>query len=136
MGGSPQGIDPLSFLAFPLGDIGMFGLMLSAAIALRRDREAHKRLMLLAYASILVAAVGRFPGMLPRGPLWFFGLTFLPSLALGISYDFVSRRRVHPAYIWGGALLILSVPVRIMISTTQVWHSFAERLAGMSRFLV
>jgi hypothetical protein len=91
--------------------------------------------MLLAYAAILVAAVARIPGVLPLGPLGFFGLTFLPILAIAITYDFVTRRRIHPAYLWGGALLIVSVPLRLMVSTTHVWGSVAERLMVVGRQL-
>ena len=85
--------------------------------------------MLLTYTSILVAAVARLPGVLPLGPLWFFGLTFLPVLALGVTYDLVTRRRVHPAYLWSGALLILSVPARLAISATPAWRSLEKLIA-------
>jgi hypothetical protein len=129
-GGAPPGVPPLAFLVVPLGDMTVFAVLIAAALALRRNKEAHKRLMLLAYTSILVAAVARFPGLLAGGPLWFFGLTFLTVLALVITYDLVTRRRVHPAYIWGGALLLVSVPVRLAISTTQAWHRLAEKLIG------
>jgi hypothetical protein len=132
-GGAPPGVEPLVFLAVPLGDMVVFAVLLTAALCLRREKEAHKRLMLLAYTAILVAAVARFPGVLPLGPLWFFGLTFLPVLAFGVTYDLVTRRHVHPAYLWGGALLILSVPVRLMISTTQAWHWVAERLVAVAK---
>lgn len=76
----------------------VFALLVTTALALRRNKEVHKRLMLLAYVAILAAAVARFPGVLPLGLLWFFGLTFLPVLALGVTYDLVTRHRVHPAY--------------------------------------
>jgi hypothetical protein len=130
-GGAPPGIDPRAFLAIPLGDMVVFALLVTTALALRRNKEAHKRLMLLAFLAILAAAVARFPGVLPLGLLWFFGLTFLPVLALGVTYDLVTRHRVHPAYLWGGALLILSVPARLMISGTQTWHRLAETLIGI-----
>ncbi|HET7209937.1 MAG TPA: hypothetical protein VFI95_25415 [Terriglobales bacterium] len=129
-GGAPPGIDPLAFLAIPLGDLAVFSVLIASALAFRRNREAHKRLMLLAYTAILAAAVARLPGVLPLGPLWFFGLTFVPLLGLGITYDLVTRRRVHPAYVWGGGLLLVSVPVRLAISNTQVWHHVAEKLIG------
>lgn len=129
-GGAPPGIAPLAFLAIPLGDIAIFSVLIATALYLRRNKEAHKRLMLLAYTAILAAAVARFPGVLPLGPLWFYGLTFLPILALSITYDLVTRRRVHPAYLWGGALLILSVPGRLIISGTPTWHRLAEILVG------
>lgn len=129
-GRTPSGIDPLAFLAIPLGDMAVFAVLIGAALLLRSHKEAHKRLMLLAYTAILGAAVGRFPGVLPLGPLWLFGLTFLPVLVLGVTYDLATRRRVHPAYIWGGVWLILSVPLRLAISTTQVWHRLAAMLIG------
>ena len=128
-GGTPSGVDPLAFLAIPLGDMAVFALLVAAALVLRRHKEAHKRLV-LAYTRILAAAVGRFPGVLPLGPLWLFGLTFLPVLMLGATYDLITRRRVHMAYTLGGALLILSVPLRLAISTTQVWRRVATMLIG------
>jgi len=132
-GAAPPGVDPVAFLVVPLGDMVVFATLLTAALWLRGNKEAHKRLMLLAYTGILVAAVARFPGVLPLGPLWFFGLTFLPVLALGVTYDWITRRRVHPAYLWGGALLILSVPVRLAISTTPAWRSLAGKLVEIAK---
>ena len=110
--------------------VGILLLIFPTALYLRRKKEAHKRLMLLAFTAILAAAVARFPGVLPLGPLWFFGLTFLPILASCITYDVLTRRRVHPAYLWGGALLILSVPLRLMISSTPTWHRLAQMFVG------
>jgi len=133
-GGAPPGIAPRAFLAVPLGDMVAFGGLLAAALWFRGNKEAHKRLMLLAYTSILAAAVARFPGVLAHGPLWFFGLTFLPILAVGATYDVITRRRVHPAYLWGGAFLILSVPVRLAISSTQAWQSFAGKLVEFAKY--
>jgi len=129
-GGAPPGVDPLQFLVIPLGDVAVFSVLVAAALWLRRNKEAHKRLMLMAYLAILVAAVARLPGVLPLGPLWFFGLTFVPALVVAMFYDRVTRGRVHPAYLWGGALLLTSVPLRLMISTTPAWHRLAETLVG------
>jgi hypothetical protein len=129
-GAAPPGVDPLTFLAVPLGDMLVFAVLIGAALLLRRNKEAHKRLMLLAFTGILVAAVARLPGVLPLGPLGFFGLTFVPVLALGVSYDLLTRRHVHPAYMWGGTLLVVSVPLRLLISTTHAWHRVAETLIG------
>ena len=120
------------FLAVPLGDMFLFSLFVGMALWYRRDKESHKRLMLLAYVSILAAAVARWPGVLPLGPFGFFGLTFLFILAGG-AYDLFSRRRVHPVYLWGGALLVVSVPARLMISTTAVWRSLAEFLVSFAK---
>lgn len=126
-GAAPPGVDPLAFLAIPIFDMVLFATFVTAALALRRDKETHKRLMLLAYVSIIAAAVARLPGVLPLGPLAFFGLAFLFVVVAGI-YDFLSRRRVHRVYLWGGALILVSVPVRLAISDTHGWRALAELL--------
>ena len=126
-GGAPPGADPLVFMAIPLFDMVVFSSFVTAALLLRRNKEAHKRLMLLAYISIIVAAVARLPGVLPLGPPAFFGLGFSFAL-IAVGYDLVTRRRVHKAYAWGVPLLIASVPVRLMVSGTGAWRTFAEFL--------
>jgi hypothetical protein len=126
-GSAPPGADPLAFLIIPLFDMILFAIFVGLALALRRDKETHKRLMLLAYISIIVAAVARLPGVLAMGPPGFFGLSFLFVVAAA-AYDFVTRRRVHKAYLWGGAVILVSVPLRLAISTTGAWRSFAELL--------
>jgi hypothetical protein len=126
-GSAPPGVDARAFLIVPLFDTALFGAFVAAALRRRRQRESHKRLMLLAYISIMAPAVARFPGLLPYGPLAFFGLAFI-FLLVAVVYDFVSRRQVHPAYVWGGALLVLSVPVRLMLSGAEAWRSIADVL--------
>ena len=126
-GASPPGTDPLGFLVVPMFDLVLFSAFIALAVARRRDRESHKRLMLMAYISIVTAAFARFPGVFPLGPFGFFGLSCIFIVA-GVAYDRVSRGRVHPVYIWGGAAFVLSVPLRLMISTTGAWRAFAEFL--------
>ena len=126
-GSAPAGIDPLAFLAIPLFDMILFATFVTAAVVKRRNRETHKRLMLLAYVSIVVAAVARLPGVLPLGPLAFFGIAFL-FVVVASAYDYASRRRVHPVYVWGGLLIAVSVPARLAISSTGPWRALAELL--------
>lgn len=126
-GSAPPGIDPLSFMAIPLGDMVMFAGFVAAAVAMRRDRESHKRWMLLAYASILAAPAARLPGVLPLGPLAFYGIALL-VVAAGVIYDQVSRGTIHRVYRWGGGLLLLSVPARLALSGTDAWHATARFL--------
>ena len=128
-GAAPEGVDALTFLVVPFFDVVLFAVFVSAALLKRRDKEAHKRLMLLAYASIITAAVARLPGMLPLGPLAFFGVAFL-FVIMGIVYDWISRRRVHRVYVWGAPLLAISVPVRLALSGTAQWRAFAQWLTA------
>ena len=126
-GSAPAGLDPLAFLVIPIFDMVLFTTFVTAALARRTDKEAHKRLMLLAYVSIVVPAVARLPGVLALGAPAAFGLSFLFVVVAGI-YDFLSRRRVHKVYLWGGALIAASVPVRLAISGTSAWRALAELL--------
>jgi uncharacterized membrane protein YozB (DUF420 family) len=93
-GGPP---DPRKFLAIPLGDIIVFGVLVGAAVLQRQDSDTHKRLMLLATISLLTPAVARFLRQVGMGgaPNLFYGTdAFVVVLAI---YDVVSRGRVHPA---------------------------------------
>jgi hypothetical protein len=126
-GSSPAGADPLEFLVVPLFDLVLFSGFITAALLMRRNKEAHKRLMLLAYVSIITAATARLPGVLTLGPPVFFGLA-LCFVVVGAVYDFISRGRVHKVYWIGGAIILVSVPLRLAISGTPMWRSFAEWL--------
>lgn len=125
------GVPPLAFLAIPFFDMVVFAILVSAAIYLRRRLEAHKRLMTLAMITLLAAPIARiqFP-FLPSGPLTFFGLADLFILAI-LAFDLVTRRKVHPATIWGGLLIVASQPLRLMIAGTPAWMSFAAWLTGL-----
>ena len=126
-GSAPPGVDSLTFLVVPFFDLVLFTGFVSAAVLRRRDKEAHKRLMVLAYVSIITAAVARMPGILPLGPLVFFSISFLFVVA-GMVYDWMSRGRVHRVYVWGGTIIALSVPLRLALSGTDAWHAFARWL--------
>jgi hypothetical protein len=118
------GVTPQAFFAIPFFDMVLFATFVGLALWHRKNKETHKRLMVLAYISIITAAVARWPGVLPYGPLMFYALTFV-FLVAAIVYDAITRRRVHPVYIWGGAAVLLSVPMRLALSGTAAWQSFA-----------
>jgi hypothetical protein len=126
---TPPGIDPRSFLVLPLFDIVIFAILVGSGVALRRQSETHKRLMLLATICMLDAAIARMPGFLDLGPPAFFAVQDLLVLA-GPVYDYISRRRIHPAYIWGGLLIILSQPIRLVVSMTPLWLTFGDWIKG------
>jgi hypothetical protein len=119
------GVPPLSFLAIPFFDMVVFAILVGTAIHFRRRLETHKRLMTLAMITLLPAPIARlhFP-FLPPGPLTFFGLADLFIVAI-LVFDLVTRRKVHPATIWGGLLVVASQPLRLMIAGTPAWLAFA-----------
>ena len=96
----------------------------------RRQTEMHKRLMLLATISVLDAAVARWPlAIMANGPVAFFALTDLYIVA-AVVFDMASRTRVHPAYLWGGLLIVGSQIVRLAVWHTAGWIAFARMLAA------
>lgn len=120
---------PLVFLTIPLGDVTVFGILVGAAFYFRRQVDTHKRLMLLATIAILPAAVARLPFdfILKYGPIAFFGLAdlfIIPCLV----YDLVTRGRPHRATVLGGALIVISQPLRLIIGNTHAWIAFASWL--------
>jgi hypothetical protein len=127
--GGPPGGDPGKFFAIPLGDIIVFGALVSAAILQTRRPDTHKRLMLLATISLLTAAVARFLRQVGMGgaPNLYFGTdVFVLVLLL---YDLASRGRVHPATLWGGALVVGFKPLLFyVLSDTPAWHALADAL--------
>jgi hypothetical protein len=127
-GVSPPGSPPaLQFLVIPLGDILVFASLVGTGLFFRRRPQIHKRLLLLATISLLTAAVARLPHVGPLGPLAFFGLTDVFILVC-LVYDRVVRGRIHPAFIWGGLLIVLSQPLRLLLAGTDVWLAFATWL--------
>lgn len=119
-------VNPLSFLTIPLGDMLVFGILVGTALYFRRRPDTHKRLMLLSTIAILPAAVARLPfGFIQAGgPLAFFGLSDLFILPL-LVFDIVTRGRPHRATLLGGALIVISHPLRMVIGGTQAWLAFA-----------
>jgi hypothetical protein len=120
-----------AFLTTPLFSMTMFAAFVAAAIALRRDVQSHKRLMLLATISILDAAVARLPFEVFRTSSW----AYLPAtdilLAVAVLYDVASRRAVHPAYLWGGLLLVIEQALRIPVGETAAWQALASAIIGV-----
>ena len=123
-------VPALQFLAIPMFDMVLFATFVWLAIAQRRNPQSHKRWMLLATVNLLPAAIARWPGVNPLGPLAFFGLTDLFVVGLAI-WDFRARGRLHPVTLWGGSLFIASQPLRLVVSNTEGWLAFARWATGL-----
>ncbi len=133
----------IAFAIVPLSGMLFFAVVFTLAIAYVRQKEIHKRLILLAGISLLDAAVAR----------WF--LTFLaPSGAIGpppvpvtippafvaylllvaaMIHDWRTRGRPHPVYVYGGIALIAVKLLNWPISTTAAWHSLAGGILAMAQ---
>jgi len=133
----------VAFAIVPLSGILFFAVAFTLAIANVRQSETHKRLMLLAGISILDAAVARWfltflapPG--PAGPPPV-EVTILPALVAylllvpAVIFDWRSRGRPHPVYIWGGGALVAVKFLNWPMSVTSAWHSFAGGILALAQ---
>ena len=123
---APPGIPPLSFMIVPLVDVVLFALFFGAALYYRKQPATHKRLMLLTVFNFLPPALARFPfeWVVAAGPLFFFGVPTLAALVF-LLFDWRQTGKVNMPYLIGSLVLIASYPLRIIISSTDAWMSFA-----------
>jgi hypothetical protein len=140
-----QGEAGRAFLVVPLTAIGLFAGFVIAAMVRRRSADWHKRLMLVATANLIGAAIARVfflalvgggPGMRPGlGPPATPATALIPSLlayvvvVIAMIFDWRTRGRPHPAYVWGLGISLAVLVVRAPISGTQGWSDFADFLA-------
>ena len=137
-----------AFLIVPGSAMLLFAGFVTAAILNRRRSNWHKRFMLVATVSLLNAPIARFfflaatgggpglrPGLGPPRPVEF---SLMPALlgdliiVLAILFDWRTRGRPHPAFLWGlGGLLAVQF-LRVPISRTDAWLGFADFLATFS----
>jgi len=132
--GASPGPPALQFLVVPLIDMVLFSIFVGTALYFRRRLEIHKRLMLLAAATPLTAAVARIPFnfIFTGGPLVFFGLTDLCLIAF-VLIDTFKHRKLHPVFLWGTILFIASQPLRLMLAGTNTWMQFATWLTAFAK---
>lgn len=127
----PPAIPPLAFLAVPLFDLALFAILFGAAIIYRKRLAEHKRLMILTVLNFLPPGLARFPfePFVSGGPLVFFGVP--AALAIGLLiYDTWRMHKLNRVFLAGSLLLIASYPLRLALSGTDLWMSFASWLTA------
>jgi len=129
--GYTPGPPPLVFLAVPLVDLLVYAVLITTALLLRSRSDIHRRLMLVASLSLLTPAISRIPlDVIQAGgiPL-FLGLTDLLLIGCAL-FDTVKHRRLHPAFGWGVALVIVSQPLRMLLANSSIWAQLAAWLVS------
>jgi uncharacterized membrane protein YozB (DUF420 family) len=125
----PPGVpkDPLAYAVQGFFDLALFMAFFVAAIICRNRPDAHRRFMLLATISILPPAVVRIP--LPGVSRLLFALALMIAfVAAQAIHDYVTRRRLHPVSVWGGLVLLATLPLRDVVGRSEPWHTFMEWL--------
>ncbi len=113
----------------PLTDMVAFPVFFALAVGYRRRPEIHKRFMLVATTTLLIAAVSRMPFLGTPAPLWVFLPVWFAPILLAMAYDFMTKRLIHPAYVIGlGGLFLLRL--RGNLVETDAWLGFSGWLAA------
>lgn len=130
-GTAPPGFDPLNWMLVPLIDMILFGSLVAAGFAWRRQAQAHKRLMLGATLIMLQPGVGRLPLI---GPDVLAGennviIAWALSLPL-LAWDFAQRGRPHPASLIVIGALGAGQALRWLTWETEGWRALARMIVG------
>lgn len=132
--GGPQS-NP-GFFSVQVLDMVEFGGLVTAAILTRHQSAAHKRLILLATLSILDAGFSRWLGiwLYPRlgegfWQFWveLFGGTGLLIAGIGV-YDWITRRRLHPAYVYGVLSILAGQVLASWLYYSPGWKAVATSI--------
>ncbi len=107
----------------------VFVVLVSLAIRMRRRPDYHKRLMTLAMLSVLGPAITRLPlSFIANHDVSIAIVISISCLVICVVADWVRNRRLHPAFGWGGSLMIASVFVVAAFAQTPLWIHFVRRL--------
>ncbi len=131
--------DP-QFISINLTDMLGFATLAGAAIALRRDPSAHKRLMLLSLFYLSTAGFAR---------LWLLTIGFagtdhflgffiaynlggdIAIVLLGV-YDLVTRGRLHPAWVLGTGWIFTNELAAAWLYFSPGWKAISIKLLGLA----
>lgn len=125
-GTSADGMTPLAFMIFPVGQVLLFGSFVGAGLWNRRRPELHRRFIFLGTITMLTPAISR---MVDKRSVLAMFLT-VGFVVVAMIHDWLTRRRVHPVYIVGGLILLVSGPLRAVIGNSAAWQSFARLITG------
>lgn len=140
----------LAFMILPIWHIAFFATMVALAIINIRRLEWHKRLMLVATISMLDAPLARLffyfvtfhrhmpvPVGLPPHPPVLKGITPWEIavdlyLLVPILFDWRTRGRPHPAYLYGGGAILALELLEAPLSHTMGWHGMAAWIVSLA----
>lgn len=125
------------FLALEFEEMIAFSVFMTAGPIFRRSPAAHKRLMLLSAVAISDAGFARIwimgiktetPGLFGFWLQYFWGI-FLILVAMGV-WDLWRRGRIHPAVLFGAALLWAGEIITTLLNFSPTWRELMVRLVN------
>ena len=134
--GGPHNNPP--YLSVNFLSMAVFAGLVGAALVLRHDSAAHKRLMLLALVNLSNEAFVRLLGariylFFGYNPFGFWALVYLVPTLLVLSigaYDLITRRRLLPAYVFGSLFSVALQLTSIVVYFSPAWRALTVQMVG------
>ena len=131
----------LRFSAIAFCSVPLLVAFFASAISNIRRPEIHKRFMYLLMTGLMIPALGRVfltmfapPGAVgPPPPFVVIAPTLTASLLIfvAIAYDWRTRGKPHPVYIYGGTVLIAWTILIVPFANTNLWLAIARSLRAL-----
>jgi hypothetical protein len=127
----PSGLTPPQFSIVGIMSLVLFAGFLALGVAFRRRAAYHKRFMILAMIGVLTPAASRIVTQLGLREHWTYLVPVLPALFVAwcLAYDWRKHGLVHPVFAIGGALVIASWPLRLVIGRSDWYQPVGEWIA-------
>lgn len=127
-GGTVLGLGPQTFFVIPISGMLLFGVLVFFAYRLRRNAEAHKRLITIAAMALMDAAIGRWPIRVLQEHPPTQDLVMLALLLILVFYDLFSLHRLSKYTLRGAAFVMVVRLVRVPLGQTAAWHAMTRHL--------
>jgi hypothetical protein len=131
VGRSPPFFTPPYFLALDLVNVVAFGVLVYAAIHMRKRTDWHRRLMLCATVIVIAPAIGRLI-VLSGNPMTAsnnIGI-LLVFIVVAMMADWLIRGRVHAAWFWGVGIFVASGVLIEVLAVFPPLVALADSIVG------
>jgi hypothetical protein len=140
----------LHFICVQLGNLILFSSFAGVGIYLRKNYAVHKRLMLLSTLALTEPGFARWFSFkiapffgdyfwnsktFSQGFMPFWISEVLPQLILIIAigvYDFVTRKQLNKAYVWGVLFFLLVTSMEVFLYYNETWFNLMKQMIGVA----
>jgi hypothetical protein len=120
------------FLVMDWMTVLVFAGLTWAGVRNRNRTDWHRRLMLCGAIQVMTPGVGRLLPLPFMGTwiLWSIWAVMAVYVAVAMTYDLVTRGKVHPAYYWGFGAITLSVALMRPLAFSPPMLALTAALSG------
>lgn len=127
-GSAPLGLDRLTFFVVPVSAMVVFSVLMFFAYRLRRNSEAHKRLITIATIALMGAAVGRWQVAVLQAHPPLQNLVLFGFLLLVVLYDLFSLHRFSKYTMWASLFVMVVNLGKVPLGLSAPWHAVVRHL--------